>query len=338
VIEVVMYSRDGCHLCDEALEALSALQEKVPHTVRVIDIDQDERLKKKYDQDVPVVVIGPYTLRAPIHPQDLEITLRALKDRQEKDAALDLAIQRGEISIPVSWGKADRFSLWLSRNYLTMFNLFVFFYVGLAFLAPVLMKVGWTTPANWLYRSYGYVCHQLAFRSWFLFGEQTVYPRSEVNLPGVIPYGEATHLDEADLLSARSFIGDEFLGYKIALCERDVSIYLGILAFGLVFSASGRRIKSIPWFLWVVLGLAPIGFDGVSQLISQPPLSLIPFRESTPLLRAVTGGMFGFFTAWFGYPMAEESMRETRDFMEQKLKRHQAQQGTVKPAAPELRM
>jgi uncharacterized membrane protein len=81
------------------------------------------------------------------------------------------------------------------------------------------------------------------------------------------------------------------------------------------------RLKSIPWYLWLALAIVPIGLDGFSQLLSQPPLSFLPYRESTPFLRVLTGFMFGFFTAWFGYPMVEESMRDTRKLMEDKRQR-----------------
>jgi hypothetical protein len=44
------------------------------------------------------------------------------------------------------------------------------------------------------------------------------------------------------------------------------------------------------------------------------------------LLRTVTGFLFGFGTAWFGYPVAGEGMRETRDYMEGKLARYKSGQ------------
>jgi hypothetical protein len=67
--------------------------------------------------------------------------------------------------------------------------------------------------------------------------------------------------------------------------------------------------------LWIL----PIAIDGVSQLISQPPFGFIPLRESTPFLRTLTGFLFGFITAWFGYPYVEASMQENRKFLEGKL-------------------
>jgi uncharacterized membrane protein len=165
------------------------------------------------------------------------------------------------------------------------------------------------------------MCHQLAFRSYFLFGEQLIYPRSTVHSFSGLTYQQATGLDENDLWNAREYRGDAQVGYKIALCQRDLAIYLGILSFGLFYAGIGRRIKAIPWYVWVSVGLIPIGLDGLSQIFSQPPINLIPYRESTPLLRTITGFLFGFFTAWFGYPVAEESMCETRQYMERKQRR-----------------
>jgi hypothetical protein len=47
--------------------------------------------------------------------------------------------------------------------------------------------------------------------------------------------------------------------------------------------------------------------------------SVLPYRESTPLLRVLTGGLFGFTTAWFAFPYMEESMAETRQFFIKKF-------------------
>jgi uncharacterized membrane protein len=318
MIEVTLYSRTDCHLCDVALSDLNELQEIIPHHVTVIDVDGDEKLRAQYGFNVPVIRIGPYTLSAPIEKKDLEISLRAVQHSQQQDAKIDLDIKEGRIQIPVNWTKADGFSVWLSRHYLAIFNILVFIYVGIPFLAPVFMKVGATGPATVIYKVYSYVCHQFAFRSWFLFGEQYAYPRAEAGISGLIPYQQATGLDGADLFGARAFVGNEQLGYKVALCQRDVAIYGGILLFGLLFAATRRRIKSIHYLVWIFIGIFPIALDGFSQLLSQPPLGLIPFRESTPLLRTITGFLFGFMTAWFGYPYIEASMMENQTFLEGK--------------------
>jgi hypothetical protein len=69
--------------------------------------------------------------------------------------------------------------------------------------------------------------------------------------------------------------------------------------------------------------MGPIGLDGFSQLFSQMEwgwlASLLPYRESTPFLRTLTGGVFGLTTAWFAYPYMEESFSQTRQFFIKKF-------------------
>jgi uncharacterized membrane protein len=320
MINVVLYSRKGCHLCEQTEYDLRDLQESVPHELVIIDIDQDSGLKKSFGEQIPVVKVGPYTLMAPFTYKDLEITLRAGKSRLEEIEAVDRSQLEAGGTAAV-WTKADAFSYWLSNRYLIVLNLVVFLYVGLPLLAPTLMRAGAEAPAQMIYRLFGVTCHQLAFRSWFLFGEQHAYPRAAASVEGLTPFETATGIQSDDLYAARSFTGSPEIGYKIALCERDMSIYGAILLFGILFGISGRKIPGLPWYLWVLIGIVPVGVDGVSQLLSQPPLQLLPYRESTPLLRAITGGLFGFTTAWFGFPMVEEAMSESLRILDYKKAR-----------------
>jgi uncharacterized membrane protein len=321
MIEVTLYGRKECHLCDVVKEDLESLQETIPHRVIEVDIDHDTSLLKKYAHIIPVVKVGPYELKAPIDRQELQITLGAAQRGMEQDLSMDremASAYRGALT----WTKPDSFSYWLSKKYLLLMNLLVIVYVGLPFLAPVFMRAGAELPAGIIYRLYGMTCHQLAFRSWFLFGEQFVYPRAAAGEPGMT-FGQVSGIDEEDIFASRAFTGSPQMGYKVALCERDVSIYGAIALFGLVFALTRRQIPGLPWYLWVLIGMVPIGVDGISQLISQPPFELIPYRESTTLFRTVTGGLFGLTTAWFAYPMVEETMAETRRVLGDKLARIQ---------------
>jgi len=218
---------------------------------------------------------------------------------------------------------------WISRHYLAVVNLFMLLYFGLPVFAPVLMKAGAPLPANIIYTIYKPLCHQFGFRSFFLFGEQAYYPLKEAGMDGVINFEQATGLTDVrnpaspSRLQARQFIGNETVGYKMAFCERDMAIYGAMFLFGIVYSLTNRRIKPLHWILWILIGLAPIGLDGFSQLFSQMEwswlASFLPYRESTPFLRVLTGGLFGFATAWFAYPYMEESMSETRQFFIKKF-------------------
>lgn len=59
-IDVVVYSRKDCHLCDEAKAVISALAPGAarPFTVREVDIDTDPALVAAYNDEVPVIFIG----------------------------------------------------------------------------------------------------------------------------------------------------------------------------------------------------------------------------------------------------------------------------------------
>ena len=51
---LVVYSRDGCHLCDEVVELLHSYSAYLP-VVQEIDIDADPALRSRFDIEVPVV-------------------------------------------------------------------------------------------------------------------------------------------------------------------------------------------------------------------------------------------------------------------------------------------
>lgn len=55
-VEFTLYSRTYCHLCDDMLVALQALQAEFPFTIRVEDVDADPALVELYDELVPVLV------------------------------------------------------------------------------------------------------------------------------------------------------------------------------------------------------------------------------------------------------------------------------------------
>ena len=325
MISVVLYTRADCHLCDEVKEALASLQEERPHELIEIDIDLDPSLKAKYGDEVPVVQIGPYLRKAPITRQDLYVTLSAAQDRENQLTELDDPKFKSRKARAAAISRGDRLSLWISNHYLLAINLLILLYVGLPFLAPVLMKVGWTAPAGVIYKGYSFVCHNLSYRSWFLFGEQAAYPRAAAGVEGLATFAEATGMSEGnstrEVFAARAYVGDETVGYKVAFCERDVAIYLGILFFGLLYAATRRRIPPLHWTLWIVIGLGPVGLDGFSQLLSQPPFEWWMYRESTPFLRTLTGAIFGFMTAWYGFPIVDETMQDAKRALLVKFKR-----------------
>lgn len=55
---VVLYLRDGCHLCHEAHELLVQRQGHYSFTLKLIDVDRDSDLKTRHGERVPVVAVN----------------------------------------------------------------------------------------------------------------------------------------------------------------------------------------------------------------------------------------------------------------------------------------
>jgi uncharacterized membrane protein len=211
---------------------------------------------------------------------------------------------------PPSGDRADRIAVavdrlvgWLARHWLALFNTAAAVFVGLPFVAPLLMAVGLTGPAQVIYLVYRPTCHQLPERSFFLFGAQGAYSVAELEATGALPSG--LNLLQREFLR---WVGDPEVGYKVAICERDVAIYSSILLGGLIyglarayFSARTRRTPRLPVKGYLIL-LIPMLVDGATQLVG--------LRESTWPLRIVTGGLFGLATVWLAYPYVEDAMQD----------------------------
>ena len=57
-VQVVIYSRPGCHLCDEAKAAILSAGCSDQFVLEQINIESDEELLRKYKYDIPVVAIN----------------------------------------------------------------------------------------------------------------------------------------------------------------------------------------------------------------------------------------------------------------------------------------
>ena len=66
MIEVVLYTKAGCGLCEEVKELLEELAFSYPHQLKEVDITQDPTLHRKYALTIPVVRIGKMEIQAPI--------------------------------------------------------------------------------------------------------------------------------------------------------------------------------------------------------------------------------------------------------------------------------
>jgi glutaredoxin len=80
--DVTLYTRPGCHLCEEAKAAIAPLLREFDATLHEVNIDEDPVLKARYGWDVPVLFIG--RRKAAKHRVDLAQFRRQLEEASSK--------------------------------------------------------------------------------------------------------------------------------------------------------------------------------------------------------------------------------------------------------------
>jgi glutaredoxin len=69
---VTLYTRAGCHLCDEMKQVISEAGRRLHFEYREVDIDGDAALHARYNTEVPVIAIdGKDRFRHRVKLEDL---------------------------------------------------------------------------------------------------------------------------------------------------------------------------------------------------------------------------------------------------------------------------
>jgi len=76
--DVTLYTRPGCHLCEDAKSAIAPLLQEFGARLSEVNIDEDPELRERYGLDIPVIFIGQH--KAAKHRVDLAQFRRQLAD------------------------------------------------------------------------------------------------------------------------------------------------------------------------------------------------------------------------------------------------------------------
>lgn len=245
---------------------------------------------------------------------DYQTTLKKPPDAHSRQAAIHVS----------------RRVLWLLDHWVLVFSLLFGLFWVTPFLAPVFMRLGWTGPANVIYLIYSTQCHQMAQRSFFLFGPQFTYNIAQ--LPVQMLDNEA-----ANMLILRGFIGNSDLGWKVAWSDRMAYMYgalwLASIAFGLL--RHRRQIQPLSLLKFGLLML-PMMIDGGTHWLSDFSGGLAEgWRYSNQWLANLTGNAlptwfyagdalgsfnswarllsgltFGVAVVWLAFPYIDQFMTE----------------------------
>jgi glutaredoxin len=80
--EVTLYTRPGCHLCEEAKSVITPLMREFGVVLREVNIDGDAVLEERYGWDIPVIFIGRH--KAVKHRVDVAQLRRQLREAVSK--------------------------------------------------------------------------------------------------------------------------------------------------------------------------------------------------------------------------------------------------------------
>jgi glutaredoxin len=84
-LEVTLYTRPGCHLCEEAKSLIQPLLAEFGARLREVNIDTDPELQERYNFDVPVIFLeGRKVAKHRVNPvqfKRLLVEARGLRQR-----------------------------------------------------------------------------------------------------------------------------------------------------------------------------------------------------------------------------------------------------------------
>jgi len=175
----------------------------------------------------------------------------------------------------------------LSAHWLALANAFLGLYALLPVFSPILFRLGYARGGALVQILYRPFCHQRPERSFFLFGDRLTYSAGEL----------ASRLG-LDTVPYR-YVGAPGIGYKVAMCQRDVAIYGTMFLAGLLYALARSRLRPLSGRAFLLL-ILPMLVDGLGQLFG--------FWTSTWVSRIVTGALFGLAAIWLAYPYVASGM------------------------------
>ena len=75
-LSATLFTKPGCHLCEDAAATLGRLRARHPHELRLVDITSDATLVRAYGARIPVLAIAGREYDAPLPAAVLERALQ----------------------------------------------------------------------------------------------------------------------------------------------------------------------------------------------------------------------------------------------------------------------
>jgi len=171
---------------------------------------------------------------------------------------------------------------WTGFHWFGVFLIVYGLWVFLPYFAPIFMHLGWTGAGRGIYFIYSFFCHQLPERSFFWFGEKSMYSLGEIQGAWQVTINP---------MILRQFIGNEAMGWKIAWSDRMISFYTSLWFFAVLWYPFRRKIRPLSWWGFILLFL-PIALDGGTHMLSDFAGIGQGFRYTNQWLAVLTNNAF----------------------------------------------
>ncbi len=283
---VTIYTKPGCHLCEDVLVILDSLTPQYGLEVREVNILDDMALYDAYHLKIPVVSIEGGrlgTLEAPIE----EASLRAAFDIARHAYPTGASV----LSKPKREPWIDRLASYIGHHWLRFACGALGLFVVVAWLAGVFAWLGLWDVANPIYTAYALTCHQLPERSGSIFGYQVAFCYRNTALYG----------------------GTALFG-----------VLYGLARDGKVRQLAWLK-KPIPWWMFVLL-LLPMAVDGTTHMLGLRDNMMDNMNASFGVfdigsqvfslnwwLRVITALTAALGVVWFAYPRMERVVQESEN-------------------------
>jgi len=269
IVQVLLITAPGFEEeCWQLQSVLGVFEQKYPFTLSVLNIGQDKFLRQAYQGKLPCLEIGPFTLSGTINSNTLENALYEAQFRLAASQVLKTQKSRKSASKPPRFTIGIVFPYgFLSITFPLSSSSLLFSLVFFSCAYPHEIRSA-SSCAKHL-QGLSHLLSPISFSVHFSLRPTSCLSSTISRCKRVNLFWASHWVERNQFCYSSAFIGNPNIGYKLALCQRDLAIQSAILIFTLLFALSHQKIKPVPILIWAVLGFLPIILDGSTQLLSQ---------------------------------------------------------------------
>jgi uncharacterized membrane protein/glutaredoxin len=298
-MQITVYSKPDCSLCEDVIALLSRLTPEYSLDVHEVNILDDPELLAAYHDKIPVVVAedGRFGwLSAPI-------------DEREMRRYLGFVRRGGRHIAVYQETKLDHAMNFVSHHWLRFISIALGIFVGLPWLAPLFAALGWWDLANPIYTAYALTCHQLPERAGNVFGYQVAFCyRNTAIYAGILFFGILFGIARDRNVSWLQWLRKPLKWYwfvllLVPLFVDGVTHMIGIrdmlsqdmdTSFGSFYI--GSQTFSLNWWLRIItgglaaLGVAWFAFPRIARVVAESEETQQAYRQAVAMNRQATAG------------------------------------------------